>query len=149
MQRIYNTGFEIEPRVILIADTYPLASFSEDLFVAIDFMAVYSGEFITGTKNLHGDNGFKFSEITARRQSVHEAVKKLVLEGLLIVEIQDGFQYRLSDIGKQYAESFESNYAVQYRKNLLSVYEKFFDCDEKTLSKIITEKALADGREEM
>ena len=40
MQRIYNSGFEIEPRIILIADTYPLSSFTEDLFVAIDFITV-------------------------------------------------------------------------------------------------------------
>lgn len=69
MQRIYNSGFEIEPRIILIADTYPLSSFTEDLFVAIDFMAVYCGEFVKEAQSLHGDNGFKFSEITARATS--------------------------------------------------------------------------------
>lgn len=149
MQRIYNSGFEIEPRLILIADTYPLPSFTEDLFVAIDFITVYSGVFISGAQNLHGDNGFKFSEITARRQLVREAVKKLVLEGFLIVEIREGFSYRISDTGKKYAKSFESTYATQYKNNLLSVSEKYLDYDEKALSKLITEKALADGREEM
>lgn len=149
MQRIYNSGFEIEPRVMLIADTYPLSSFTEDLFVAIDFMAVYSGTFIAGEQSLHGDNGFKFSEITARRQSIHEAIKNLVLEGFLVVEIRDGFKYRISELGTQYANSFESTYAIQYKNNLLSVSEKYRDYDEKVLSKIITEKALADGREEL
>ena len=149
MQRIYNSGFEIEPRIVLIADNYPLSSFTEDLFVAIDFITVYSGDFIIGTKNLHGDNGFKFSEITARRQSIHEAVKKLVLEGFLTVEIREGFSYRISELGKRYAKSFESTYAIQYRNNLLSVSEKYLDYDEKALAKLITEKALADGREEM
>ena len=149
MQRIYNSGFEIEPRIILIADTYPLSSFTEDLFVAIDFMAVYSGEFIKGAQSLHGDNGFKFSEITARRQSVHEAIKRLVIEGFLVVEIRDGFKYRISDLGKQYAKSFESTYSQQYKNNLLSVSEKYLDYDEAALSGIITEKALADGREEL
>ena len=52
-----------------------------------------------------------------------EAVKKLVLEGFLVVEIRDGFSYRISDLGKQYAKSFESTYAIQYRNNLLSVSE--------------------------
>lgn len=110
---------------------------------------MYSGAFVSGAQNLHGDNGFKFSEITARRQLVHEAVKKLVLEGFLIVEIRDGFRYRISDIGKKYAKSFESTYATQYKNNLLSVSERYLDYDEKALFKLITEKALADGREEM
>lgn len=117
--------------------------------MAIDFITVYSGVFISGAQNLHGDNGFKFSEITARRQLVHEAVKKLVLEGFLIVEIREGFSYRISDTGKKYAKSFESTYATQYKNNLLSVSEKYLDYDEKALSKLITEKALADGREEI
>lgn len=76
-------------------------------------------------------------------------LKKLVLEGFLTVEIREGFSYRISELGKRYAKSFESTYAIQYRNNLLSVSEKYLDYDEKALAKLITEKALADGREEM
>ena len=65
------------------------------------------------------------------------------------MEIRDGFSYRISDTGKQYAKSFESTYATQYKNNLLFVSEKYLDYDEKALSKLITEKALADSREEM
>lgn len=114
-----------------------------------EVLGIFSDEIYKSLKNLHGDNGFKFSEITARRQSIHEAVKKLVLEGFLTVEIREGFSYRISELGKRYAKSFESTYAIQYRNNLLSVSEKYLDYDEKALAKLITEKALADGREEM
>lgn len=52
-------------------------------------------------------------------------------------------------MGKQYAKSFESTYAQQYKNNLLSVSEKYLGYDETSLSSVITEKALADGREEL
>lgn len=149
MQRIFNSGFELEPRVILIANTYPLTLFSEDMFVALDFMAVYSHEFLSEAANLHGDNCFKFSEIVARTQSVREAIKRFVCEGFLEVVLEDGFYYRISDIGKKYAESLESTYAGKYRNNLLSISQRYSNYNEQSLSNLIREKAVMDSGEGM
>ncbi len=145
MQRIYNTGFEIEPRIILIAGYYPGDLFTEDKFVALDFMAVYGHEFVESMQNLHGDNGFKFSEITARRQVVRESIRKLVLKGFLEVSTDNGFKYCISSIGKQYANSFESSYAIQYKKNLADIYQNFSNYDEQRLYSMLRAKAVREG----
>ena len=136
------------PRIILIAQNYPSDRFSEDMFVVLDFMAVYGHEFIDDLENLHGNNSFKFSEITARRQVVREAVKKLVLDGFLIPIVDNGFRYSISDIGKKYADSFESSYALQYKNNLHEIYQHFSNFDEDKLYSLVREKAVQKGGEE-
>ncbi len=148
MKRIYNTGFEIEPRIVLIAQNYPFDSFSEDAFVALDFMAVYGHEFVETLENLHGDNIFKFSEITARRQIVREALKNLVLNGFIRPFVDNGFRYAISDIGKNYAESLESSYSSQYKKNLSAIYQRFSNYDDNKLYNIVREMAVQKGGEE-
>lgn len=147
MKRIYNTGFEVEPRMILIAANYPSDSFSEDMFVILDFMAVYGHEFLETMQNLHGDNGFKFSEITARRQVVRESVRKLVLKGFLNVSTDNGFKYSISSIGKQYSDSFESSYAIQYKRNLVDIYQYFSSYDEQRLYSMLRAKTVKEGGE--
>lgn len=146
MHRLYNSGFEIEPRIVLISAFYPLPVFTEDLFVIIDFMAIYGHEFVSGMDNLHGDSGFKFSEVCARKQAVREAISKLVRQGFLEVVLADGFEYSVTDLGRKYAGSFESSYASLYRKNLSQIYDNYSQYTEEQLSRIIREKAVYDGK---
>ena len=149
MQRLYNSGFEIEPRILLISCTYSLPSFSEDMFSMLDFMAIYSNEFAPGVPNLHGDNSFKFSEVAAKKESVRAAIKRLVCEGFLNVIVEKGFTYQITDSGKKYADSLESSYAIQYKYNLLEIQKRYSNYTEQDLSVLIREKAVKSGREEV
>ena len=145
--KVFNSKYEIEPRLMLLAVKIPLVPLSEDRFVALDFMTVYSGEFCEETENLHGNSGFKYSEISARKQTVHTAIKNLVLEGLLEVELRDGFEFRPSERGLQYANSFESSYAEKYRMYFSDVYRKYAELSDAELFQIIQSKAVPDTKE--
>lgn len=146
--KVFNSKYEIEPRLILMAAEIPSVPLSEDRFVALDFMTVYSGEFCDGAENLHGNNGFKYSEISARKQTAHAAIRTLVLEGLLDVELEDGFEFRPSERGNQYAASFESSYAERYRKYFSEVYKKYAELSEAELFRIIQSKAVPETEED-
>lgn len=147
-QKVYNSKYEIEPRLVLMASAHPLKPLSEDRFVALDFMTVYCGEFLHDAENLHGNSGFKYSELSARKQTVHSAIRSLILEGLLTVELEDGFEFKLSDLGMQYAASFESSYAEKYKRYFLEIYEEYSELSENELFQIIHSKAVPDTEEE-
>jgi len=146
--KIFNSKYEMEPRLMLMALGIPSRPLSEDRFVALDFMTVYCGEFCQDTENLHGNSGFKYSEISARKQTVHAAIKSLVLEGLLTVELEDGFEFKPSEIGLRYAASFDSSYAKRYRRCFSAIYEKYSGLNETELFQIIQSKAVPDTEED-
>lgn len=140
--KIFNTKYEVEPRIVLLAASFPGYWFSADQLLAFDFMTVYSKEFGRGGENLHGDSGFKYSELSARKQSLDEALKDLVLSGLMIVRAERGFQYCISENGIRYAQSFHSTYAQEYQMSCREMGSLYLEYDEQSLMKMIQGKAL-------
>ena len=141
-QRLYNSKFEIRPRIMLLASMEPGRLFSEDQLIIYDFMAVYAHEFIDGCRNLHGDNGFKYSEFSARKQAVGDAVRALVRNGLHRVELQDGFRYAATDEGTKCFSGMESSYATEYKEQLGRILDAYSDYAEADLHKLIRMKSI-------
>ena len=144
MDRLYNSKFEIRPRIMLLATYDSGRNFSEDQLIAFDFMTVYSQEFIADGHSLHGDNGFKYSEFSARKEAVSDAIKALVRQGLLKVDLKDGFRYSATDSGIQCYNGMESSYALEYREQLGLILQQYSNYSESELQKLIRMKAIKD-----
>lgn len=116
MSKVFNTTFEISLRVLLILQESAQCFFTTDMLAAIDFIAVYGEDFSLAEHNLHGENPFRYSEFSLRRELMKQAVKSLVLEGFLSVKAaRNGFVYAISLSGADYCVKFESDYAKSYR----------------------------------
>ena len=141
-ERLYNSKYEIQPRIMLLTVGASGRFFSEEQLLIYDFMAVYAQEFVIGGQNLHGDNGFKYSEFSVRKQAIEEGVKALVRNGLLKVELQDGFRYAATEEGVRCFSGMESRYAHEYIEQLGKVLEAYSNCSEQQLQKLIRSKAV-------
>ena len=142
MNDLYNNIVETEARIILLLSVYEGCSLNADGVTAVDFMAVYPGEFGLADENLNGDSIFKYSEITARIAMVDDALKSLFRNGLLESDLSHGIQYRISEKGKEYVSGFCSTYASEYLENVQAVKRAYGNYtgaySGKLLSKIIT-----------
>lgn len=116
MSNIFNSAFEVSLRVLLILNEYEGLSLTADKITIADFISVYGASFGIADTNLHGNNIFKFSEFATRRHLIQQAIKLLVIKGLIIVDFnKDGFTYRITNSGISYCNSLESDYANSFR----------------------------------
>ena len=116
MRSVFNTPFEISLRVLLILCVNETSPITLDMITAIDFLAVYARSFGLADENLHGDSVFSFSEFATRRELVQEALRALVLDGLVHVLKQgNGFHYSICSEGRMFCESLTTDYAFEYR----------------------------------
>lgn len=115
MYTLVGSEFEVFLRIITLlyaADGKPL---TEEAIAAVDFIAVHAGDFGIADFNLHGVGKYRFAEHAARRELVRAAIKRLVREGLVTAQqTLDGFNYRLSRHGLDFAAVLDSDYADIY-----------------------------------
>lgn len=141
MNNLFNTPFEMELRILIVlSQTSDVCT--TDRILSYDFMACYSAEFKLNDTNLHGINNYKFGEIASRKELVTEAIKSLVVKGLVRVEIKDGYYFIISDMGQIYINRFESAYAMEYRNNVKSVVEAYGDKEDKELLRTIQKNSI-------
>ncbi|MDO4650583.1 MAG: hypothetical protein Q4B26_18265, partial [Eubacteriales bacterium] len=87
--KIFNSIFEIRLRILLLLSQTKRALYKDEI-VNMDFITVYSADFGIGEENLHGENSFKYGEFASRHELVWEALKELVVDGLITVVTKDG-----------------------------------------------------------
>lgn len=143
---MYNSVFEIKLRILIILAETTLNCLSEDMILAVDFMAIYGKEFLISNNNLHGDNTYKYSEIANRKLIVKEAIKELVLGDLINVDMSDGYKYFISDSGIDYVRSFENEYSIEFSKCVDKVFEIYSNKHDYELLKIIQSKSTCERR---
>lgn len=123
--KLFNTPFELSLHVILLLDTAGKA-ITLDRIAAYDFIAIYSEDFGISDVSLNGENGFAFSELSARRKLIKAAVKDLVLDGLVSVDDgEEGILYCVSESGKKMSDSFQSEYAAKYKELMSRVVQNY------------------------
>lgn len=123
MTKVFNSTFENSLRMLLLLERFRDAELLERLYVT-DFLAIYGKDFGITQENLNGDNDFKYSEFQTRKRICEKALKELVLDGMVFPYAdQSGILYRLTDDGRRFAESLQSEYAAEYR-----------DCADKAIS---------------
>lgn len=143
MSNIFNSPFEVSLRVLLILNEYEGLSLTADKITIADFISVYGASFGIAETNLHGDSIFKFSEFATRRHLIQQAIKLLVIKGLIIVEFnKNGFTYTITNNGIKYCNSLESDYANSFREMVNKSRMHIVEHSEKDLLNMINEYSI-------
>ena len=107
--------FELSLRFLLLLDVSDDIGMTEERLCCLDFICTYAQDFGLDSYNLHGNSSYRFSEFVTRQMNSSEAVRSLVMKGLLNVKVSEhGFMYSLSDTGEQFYNSLQSEYAQEY-----------------------------------
>lgn len=139
--RLFNTPFEISLHVVLLLDVVNTA-ITHDRITAYDFIAVYCEDFGIADRSLNGENGFAFSELSARRNLTKAAIKDLVIDGLVVaIDCEAGILYSISESGRKMSEGFQSEYAGMYKELIRLVVEKYKDSSDVQLLKVINRQS--------
>ena len=143
MPKLFNTPFEVSLRILLILYAVKPLSMTIDRISAYDLMSVYGQDFGISKKNLHGENQFSFSEFSAKRKQLNDALKTLLLDGFASVERSPGgFLFGLNEQGRNFAKSMKSEYAAKYMETVKKTHQMFKETSDASLLSKITEQAL-------
>ena len=135
--KLFNSTFEMELRILLLLSESSSSQYTVDRIVALDFITCYSADFSLPYGNLHGENSYKFGEMSNRRISTQEAIKQLVTKGFITVAVDKGYYFSISKQGQNYAKMLKSAYAKDYRTIAKAVIKKYRkDSDEGILAEI-------------
>ncbi|MDK2942241.1 MAG: hypothetical protein PWP56_1754 [Acetobacterium sp.] len=134
---LFNSLFEMELRTLLLLSVDVKNPYAIERIVALDFISCYAADFSLPHGNLHGENNYKYGEISNRRLLVQQAVKALVLKGLVNVVIGRGYLFSISEQGKMFIKKLENTYAKDYKTIAKAAVKKYRkDSDEEVLALI-------------
>lgn len=146
MSKIFNSSLEISLRMLIILNTVQ-SRLSVDRIAALDFISIYGKDFGVSAYNLHGDNDYRFSEYTSKREIVSQALKELVLGGYIIPHCnKSGFNYSISSNGTMFCESLNDQYAEDYADIVKKANSLFLEYSDRKLIRSINEYAIKNGR---
>jgi hypothetical protein len=149
MSKLYNTPFEASLRILLLLESANKQVFSVDMMTGIDFIAIYGKDFDLPLQNLHGDNQYKFSEWTARRDLIQKAIKHLALDQLIDVNFtKQGFTYSANDSGLKFSKCLSCDYANEYRKAVSLVHPLLTDKSELEVLRVIRKRFIDSLKED-
>lgn len=142
MTKLFNSTFEVSLRALLLLSQTTDENMTIDRLVAYDFISLYSRYFDLADINLHGDNEYGFSELSARRAVMQAALKELVLDGLTrATRRKDGFCYEITDTGAAFCQKQTTDYANTYRQLARTTHKKFKTMTEVEIMAVISQKA--------
>lgn len=143
MNDIFNSSFEVSLRMLIILNTVQ-SRLSIDRITALDFIAIYGKDFGVSEYNLHGDNDYRFSEYTSKREILSQAIKELVLRGYINPHCnKSGFNYSISKNGKTFCESLNDKYAEDFTEIVKEANTLFLEYSDRKLIRYINEYAIA------
>ncbi len=138
---LFNSTFEMELRVALLLCVGAKQPCSLERLLALDFVSCYAGSFGFSDSNLHGDNSFMYSELSSRRELIREAIKPLVYRGIVEPRINRGYLYKITDAGREYVLSLESEYSKEYREIAETVINELSNYSDEELMRMIQFKS--------
>ncbi|MCI1244827.1 MAG: hypothetical protein LKG11_02660 [Bacilli bacterium] len=142
MNKLYNSSFEMELRTLMVLYISPLESMSADQIYSFDFICCYGEDFEVSENNLHGDSAYKFGELALRKSVINDAVKDLVVRGMIDVVTGDGFKYKINDRGIEFISSLDNQYSDLYTKIAGDAFTKYGKLTEQELLAIINKAAM-------
>lgn len=140
--KLFNSTFETELRILCLLTSMEGRPIETDGIVALDFIVCYSNCFRLPSPNLHGKNDYMYGELSNRRRLTEEAIRSLVKQGLIKVNVSHGFTFAISPAGKEYAMRLESQYARDYRETAKAAVDKYGKYGEDELIRMIQNNAL-------
>lgn len=113
-------------RILLILDELAGIKLDEQTIRSVDFIALYAADFNLLDENLHGYSSYRYSEYSARKSLVEDALKNLVLNGTVSFFLnQNGFVYRISKPGRDVCRMLTGSYAEEYRISVKAISKKY------------------------
>ncbi len=141
---LFNSTFEMELRVAVLLSEGAEQKFSVERILAMDFITCYAKEFRFSDSNLHGDNSYMYSELSNRRALIQDAVKPLVYRGIISAAVSNGYLYQITDVGLNFVNSLESEYAKTYRMLAKDIVKEFGNMTDEELMNGIHSKSIID-----
>lgn len=135
--KLFNSVQEMSLRVLLLLSKNNDSYYSLEKIVSIDFITCYSADFKIPYPNLHGINKFKFGEIANRRMLVKNSIKYLTIRGLIEIKIENGYKFRISQLGYTYVNLLESPYSIKYREIAESAINKYGKDSDENILKLV------------
>ena len=83
-----------------------------------------------------------YGELSNRKSLTEEAIKSLVVQGLVDVKIDAGYLYSISETGRKYIKKLKSEYATQYKEISVATVKTFKKYSDNELALTIQENAL-------
>jgi hypothetical protein len=131
--KLFNSAFENSLRILLLLAEFDCGQ-SLDKIYATDFMVSYGATFGVSESDLNGDNQYKFSEFASRREFVRQALKQLVLDGLVWpYNSPAGILYSITDAGREYGATLDSEYAEEYRSTARKIVKIVLEVPERSI----------------
>ncbi len=84
MNELLGSTFETSLRISLLLNEFRDTPLDEQQICCIDFIAIYGADFGLLDENLHGNGLFRLSEFSAKSKLVSLALKKLVLNPIIL-----------------------------------------------------------------
>ena len=106
------------------------------------FSSPCAPEFGLDDGSLNGDSIFAFGELAAKRELVREALKGLVVDGVVdVTDGNEGITYSLTDSGRGLDEGLVSEYASRYRTVMKKVNRRYRNKSDVELAGIINRQS--------
>ena len=142
----YNSTNEIAFRYLMILYITEAQKNTDELAI-FDFLTIYSKAFGIGEYNLHGNNEYNVSEYTARRAQAEEAIRMLVLKGLVdVADQEDGRFFAISVEGISVCDRLTTAYAANYMITAYLVDDYIGNKSADKLIAFITKDSLKNRR---
>ena len=139
--RIFNTPCEMSLHVVLLLGVIHERA-TLDRIAEYVFITVRAGEFGLDDGSLNGDSIFAFGELAAKRELVREALKGLVVDGVVdVTDGNEGITYSLTDSGRGLDEGLVSEYASRYRTVMKKVNRRYRNKSDVELAGIINRQS--------
>lgn len=139
---IFNSTFETELRVLILLSAARKKAYSVERIVDLDFITCYASHFQLPYINLQGDNAYMYTELPGRRERIREAIRHLVTQGLLNVQIENGYLFSISDVGNKFVRKLKSEYAIQYKAIATDAISMFKDTSDLALDRMLNDNAV-------
>jgi hypothetical protein len=125
MNALLGSKYETSLRILLLLEAAQGETLPEGAITALDYITVYAHDFGLSDVNLHGENKYRFGEYAFRRTTTKNAIKQLVLDGLVdVIASERGFHYKLSSDGYNYVGDFCSEYADAYYETATRIIDR-------------------------
>lgn len=128
--RLFNSIFETELRLLLLMSVEKRKPVSLERLICLDFISCYAENYQLPFINLHGKNDLMYGEIASRKMISQDAIKDLVVKGLVDASVDNGYIYKINKVGRKYINSMQSEYSKQYREiaeAALNLFKKYTD----------------------
>ncbi len=135
--KIFNSPEEVGVRILFILDVYQ-RKMSSQRIMYYDYFSLHLNDIDNTYESLHPDNPNHSSEIAVRRDLIKKALNLMIEKGLISIKyLKTGIYYQKNQLTTSFVDLFENGYAIQLKKNIKVVDEKFLNYSDKQIYEYI------------